>query len=51
MMSLGRMDGQQMTMFGVTIAPDATEVTVRLANPIIDVEGPWVLTVPVDGRS
>ena len=50
MQSLGRQDGgQQMSMFGVPAAPDASEVTVRLADPILDVEGPWVLTVPVDG--
>lgn len=50
MQSFGAMDGGQMDRFGIALEGPADEVTIRLVNPIVVVEGPWEITLPVEGR-
>lgn len=47
--SFGKDEGAQLSEFSVEIDPGATEVEIRLGFPVVNVEGPWKMSLPVGG--
>ncbi len=50
MSSMGANNGEQMSRFGVLLAPGQDQVKLVLADPMLNLEGPWELTFALDTK-
>ena len=48
--SMGSRHGEQMDQFQIEIEPNQAQVTLKLSNPQLTVQGPWELAFPIVGE-